>query len=140
MRSTNAARGIGDRISQGWRAAPRRLLAAAGLGAALLLFEGSGVQVIEPRAAQAETRPHQACEGWDASARRALAQLIHDRSDAAARRLGDGLFRLRRARRNCTAGWIVMACGDYRAILRGAGEAPAAAFRSAGWLPRISPS
>jgi hypothetical protein len=58
------------------------------------------------------------CDTWDATAASALAGLISDRSDAAVRQLNDGLFRLRRARRNCRAGWVNLACQDYQSLLR----------------------
>lgn len=64
---------------------------------------------------------HPACARWDEAASDALARLVHDRNDVAARQLGDALFRLRRARKNCGLGWLVVACQDYRAILHSAG-------------------
>jgi Zn-dependent protease with chaperone function len=64
---------------------------------------------------------HPACARWDEAASDALARLVHDRNDVAARQLGDALFRLRRARKNCSLGWLVVACQDYRAILDSAG-------------------
>jgi len=61
-----------------------------------------------------------ACEPWDSVASDAVARLVADSSDAAARQLGDAVFRLRRARKNCRLGWVSLACQDYRAVLTGA--------------------
>jgi hypothetical protein len=60
-----------------------------------------------------------ACQAWDTAASSAVAGLLADTSDAAARQLGDSLFRLRRARKNCRLGWVNLACQDYRALLGG---------------------
>ena len=62
------------------------------------------------------------CEPWDSAASSAVARLVADTSDAAARQLGDLVFRLRRARKNCRIGWVNLACQDYRALI---GEAAA---------------
>ena len=67
----------------------------------------------------AEVAQSPICDTWDTAAASALAGLISDRSDTAVRRLNDGLFRLRRARRNCRAGWVDLACQDYQSLLRG---------------------
>jgi hypothetical protein len=59
----------------------------------------------------------EACAAWDRSARKTLAAMPagHGQQDAR--------FRLRRAERNCTEGWLGLACADYL-ILR-AGPPPA---------------
>jgi hypothetical protein len=62
------------------------------------------------------------CEPWDSAASSAVARLVADTSDAAARQLADSVFRLRRARKNCRIGWVNLACQDYRALI---GEAAA---------------
>ena len=62
------------------------------------------------------------CQPWDAAASSAVARLVADTSDAAARQLADSMFRLRRARKNCRIGWVNLACQDYRALI---GEAAA---------------
>jgi hypothetical protein len=96
----------------------RRSAAAAALSSGLLLL--TGYWFTAAPAAKADPRTLSACENWDEAARHALARLVHDRSDLAARQLGDSLFRLRRARRNCEAGWVTLACSDYRAIVASA--------------------
>jgi hypothetical protein len=66
---------------------------------------------VAPRAA--------ACLDWDAAARGAVGQLVNGPRDLDLRQVGDAVFRMRRARRNCQAGWINLACRDYDAIVRG---------------------
>jgi hypothetical protein len=58
-----------------------------------------------------------ACPDWDRAARAAIAALAG--TEIAPAQIMDAKFRLRRARRNCTAGWVNLACGDYQAILGG---------------------
>jgi hypothetical protein len=67
------------------------------------------------------------CEPWEAAASSAVARLVEDTSDAAARQLGDAVFRLRRARKNCRIGWVNLACQDYRALLGGPAQTALAA-------------
>jgi len=66
----------------------------------------------------AEPPLHPICAQWDGKAADAVARLLHETSDAALRQAGDALFRLRRARRNCRAGWLALSCRDYHAIVR----------------------
>lgn len=59
-----------------------------------------------------------ACAQWDEVASQAIAALLRDANDVDLRRASDAIFLLRRARRHCDAGWIQLACLDYRGILR----------------------
>lgn len=59
------------------------------------------------------------CENLDRSASNVVASLILDRNEVTERRLGDALFRLRRARKNCRIGWIELAQLDYQALIDG---------------------
>ena len=59
------------------------------------------------------------CEAWDSAAAAAVAELVADRSPAVEQRLGDVVFRLRRARAYCRSGFIGLAQLDYRALLDG---------------------
>jgi hypothetical protein len=61
-----------------------------------------------------------ACAQWDDAAGEAIVRLVQSKSDADLRKLGDAVFRMRRARRNCSAGWFRLACLDYGAIGRNA--------------------
>jgi hypothetical protein len=72
-----------------------------------------------------------ACAGWDDAASEAIVQLVKAKRDVDLRLVGDAVFRMRRARRNCHMGWARLACLDYQAIMRGApglaqGSVPAA--------------
>jgi hypothetical protein len=58
------------------------------------------------------------CIHWDEKAADVVARLEHEPADASLRQAGDALFRLRRARRNCRAGWFALSCQDYYAIVR----------------------
>jgi hypothetical protein len=61
-----------------------------------------------------------ACAGWDEAAGDAIVQLVKAKRDSDLRLVGDAVFRMRRARRNCHMGWVRLACLDYQAITRGA--------------------
>jgi hypothetical protein len=68
----------------------------------------------------AETGATPACALWDRLARESIARRVQNgEGDADLRQVGDAVFRLRRARRNCHAGWTVLACQDYLAVARG---------------------
>jgi hypothetical protein len=58
-----------------------------------------------------------ACAAWDDAASAALGTWAG--SDVNPAQVQDAKFRLRRARRNCMAGWINLACGDYQAVVAG---------------------
>ena len=57
------------------------------------------------------------CESWEMEAGSALANLIGERSEIADAHLGDALFRLRRARKNCRYGFVSLARLDYDVLL-----------------------
>jgi hypothetical protein len=89
-----------------------------------LLLAPAGVLVLghvgAPALSRATPRPlAPECEIRDAAASAALAPLIADRDRAIEAQLGDALFRLRRARRNCRHEWVGLARFDYDALLDG---------------------
>ena len=45
-----------------------------------------------------------------------VSRLAQSTSDSDLRRINDSIFRMRRARRNCEAGWFELACQDYLAV------------------------
>jgi len=53
---------------------------------------------------------------WHLAASTAVSRLVHSTRDADLRRVNDSIFRMRRARRNCEAGWFGLACQDYSAV------------------------
>ncbi len=56
------------------------------------------------------------CASWDHEASTRVAQLVGDPSTLGESRLDDALYRLRRARQNCRAGWHDVARQDYAAL------------------------
>lgn len=59
-----------------------------------------------------------ACLQWHQAASEAVARLAQSASDSDLRMASDGIFRMRRARRNCEEGWVALACQDYHAVTR----------------------
>src|SRR5262245_7670407 len=87
-----------------------RVIALIALAAAALLYLPFAIPT-EP------VRPLDArCEPWDDAASVAFARLVATRDETAEAFLGDAVFRLRRARRNCRSGWVGLARLDYDAL------------------------
>ena len=59
------------------------------------------------------------CESLDTAASRAVIDLVGDRSVETEQRLGDVIFRLRRARNYCRHGLVGLARLDYQALTDG---------------------
>jgi hypothetical protein len=59
------------------------------------------------------------CDSLDTVASRAVGDLVADRNIETEQRLGDALFRLRRARNHCRHGLVGLARLDYRALTDG---------------------
>lgn len=91
----------------------RQLLIALALGACLTtLILLSGRHSIG-------TGADPSCEALDAPASEAVARLVHAHASVSQTRLGDAVFRLRRARKNCRHGFAGLARNDYNALLNG---------------------
>jgi hypothetical protein len=56
------------------------------------------------------------CASWDREASIGIAPLVLDSTPLAESRLDDALYRLRRARKNCRAGWLELARQDYTSL------------------------
>jgi hypothetical protein len=56
------------------------------------------------------------CMQWHLAAGAVVSQLVQSTRDADLVRVNDSVFRMRRARRNCEAGWVTLACQDYHAV------------------------
>jgi hypothetical protein len=84
------------------------------VAAAVLVLAAIGTRAQAPQVAFSPQ-----CAAWDAAASTTLAALIADRRDVAEARLGDALFRLRRARRNCRHDFVGLARLDYDALIDG---------------------
>lgn len=62
----------------------------------------------------------QSCMQWHLAAGAVVSRLVQSTRDTDLLQVSDSVFRMRRARRNCEAGWLVLACQDYRAVAMGA--------------------
>jgi hypothetical protein len=56
------------------------------------------------------------CLEWHLAAGAVVSRLIQSTRDSDLVQVNDSVFRMRRARRNCEAGWYVLACQDYHAV------------------------
>ena len=95
----------------------RRLLVAGGIASASLIIWPM-LQPATGDASQSRTR-QLACARWDEAAGEVIVRLVQSKSDVDLRKVGDAVFRIRRARRNCSAGWFRLACLDYQRIASG---------------------
>lgn len=57
------------------------------------------------------------CMHWHQAAAAVVSGMAQSTRDADLRQVNDSVFRLRRARRNCETGWVMLACQDYHAIV-----------------------
>jgi hypothetical protein len=57
------------------------------------------------------------CMQWHLAAGAVVSRLVQSTRDADLVQVGDSVFRMRRARRNCEAGWVTLACQDYHAVV-----------------------
>jgi hypothetical protein len=57
-----------------------------------------------------------ACMQWHLAAGAVVSRLVQSTRDADLVQVNDSVFRMRRARRNCEAGWVTLACQDYHAV------------------------
>jgi hypothetical protein len=56
------------------------------------------------------------CLRWHLAASAVVSHLVQSTRDVDLVQVGDSVFRMRRARRNCEAGWYGLACRDYHAV------------------------
>jgi len=98
----------------------RTLGACVLLGVAVLAASTLGRDSDRASRAQAEQRVlDPTCTRWHETASEAVVQLVQSTRDADLRQVGDAVFRMRRARRNCETGWVNLACQDYRSVVKG---------------------
>lgn len=93
--------------------ADRPLMIALALS--ILLAAYQAMPDLSPAPTQFDAR----CDELDRIASGAVAALVTERSTSIERQLGDALFRLHRARRNCRFGWPNLAQMDYAALIGG---------------------
>ena len=60
-----------------------------------------------------------ACMQWHLAAGAVVSRLVQSTRDADLVQVNNSVFRMRRARRNCEAGWVALACQDYHAVAAG---------------------
>jgi hypothetical protein len=100
----------------------RRTLGVCGLIALAMIAISATNQRVDDMvlAAQVE-KPMtlQSCARWHEAASEAVSQLTQTMRDADLRQVGDSIFRMRRALRNCEMGWFKSACQDYHAVVKG---------------------
>lgn len=92
-----------------WRAL--MVIAVFGVGIAQLL------PLMRPHAVRANSRTLN-CESYDAGASAAVAALMFDSSGRGELRMDEALMQLRRARKNCRAGFDETAVNDYLGLSR----------------------
>ena len=68
----------------------------------------------------AEQKLARSCLQWHLAAGAVVSRMVQSTRDADLRQVGNSVFRMRRARRNCESGWVTLACQDYHAIVTNA--------------------
>jgi hypothetical protein len=99
----------------------RRTLGACGLiGLAMIAISATNRHVDDVALAAQAEKPMalQSCARWHEAASEAVSQLTQTMRDADLRQVGDSIFRMRRALRNCEMGWFKLACQDYHAVAK----------------------
>jgi hypothetical protein len=104
---TSAQEPIDNRRVSRWMAAALVMLSVS-FGAALF-YHHSGQTSDAPMDA--------ACAAKNSEAVERLVALVRGNTDTDLRQTADAIFRIRRARRNCLAGFMSLADSDYRALL-----------------------
>jgi hypothetical protein len=59
------------------------------------------------------------CMQWHLAAGAVVSRLVQSTRDADLVQVSDSVFRMRRGRRNCEAGWVMLACQDYHSVAAG---------------------
>ncbi len=84
----------------------------------LFVALGLAAYAARQRAVASSVAAEEYCTGWDRAASGVVAAMpAVSRIDRQRRQ--DATFRLLRARRNCAAGWVELACDDYRTLRSG---------------------
>jgi hypothetical protein len=93
-----------------------------GVGAIFLIMGLLAIIVFRTTSTQDQVEVHrvaQSCHQWHLAAGTAVSRLVKSTRDADLVQINDAVFRIRRARRNCEAGWVALACQDYHAVAAG---------------------
>jgi hypothetical protein len=88
----------------------------------LLLIAAITLALSQLAPSRSVSRPEAAsqpdCAAWDRAASEGIATIISDNRAASELRLDEALLQLRRARKNCRAGWVELAGHDYTSLHR----------------------
>ena len=93
-----------------------------GVGAIFLVVGLLAIIVLRTASTSDQGEAHraaQSCLQWHLAAGAAVSRLVKSTRDADLLQVNDAVFRIRRARRNCEAGWVTLACQDYHAVAAG---------------------
>jgi hypothetical protein len=105
-------------VASDWRRATACLAALAGICVLVSAVSlRSGATVAE--GAADNQRFARTCMQWHLAAGAVVSRLVQSTRDADLVQVNDSVFRMRRARRNCEAGWVALACQDYHAVAAG---------------------
>jgi hypothetical protein len=106
---------INRSVASDWRRATGGLAALAVIAVLVLAMSfRSGTTLAEGDGDK--QRFARACIQWHLAAGAVVSRLVQSTRDADLVRVNDSVFRMRRARRNCEAGWVALACQDYHAV------------------------
>jgi hypothetical protein len=110
---------INRAVAADWRRAMGGLaaLAAIVLLVSALSFRSGTTTLAEGDADK--QRFARTCMQWHLAAGAVVGRLVQSTREADLLRVNDSVFRMRRARRNCEAGWVALACQDYHAVAAG---------------------
>ena len=98
----------------------RALGGTLAMGVVVMLLLGAVVRSgASPQDAADKQKVARMCMQWHFAASAVVARLMHSTRDSDLARAGDAVFRMRRANRNCDAGWVTLACQDYRSVAAG---------------------
>jgi len=93
-----------------------------GVGAIFLVVGLLAIIVFRTASTSDQAEVHRAaksCHQWHLAAGAAVSRLVRSTRDADLVQVNDAVFRIRRANRNCEAGWVALACQDYHAVAAG---------------------
>ena len=93
-----------------------------GVGAIFLVLGLLAIVALKTASMSDQVEAHrvaQSCLQWHLAAGAAVSKLVKSTRDADLLQVNDAVFRIRRARRNCEAGWVTLACQDYHAVAAG---------------------
>jgi len=101
-------------INSDWRRAAGGMLVLAAIAAVVSVVAFRTGATPQDDAEQRQFA--RSCMQWHLAAGAVVSRLVQSTRDADLVQVNDSVFRMRRARRNCEAGWVSLACQDYHAV------------------------